>query len=527
MQKVLFSWVDLEEDLKKKRYRGAHKDPKNSKILNGPTLQLLNLEKFDDVHLFFIHGDEPSKEKAINIKSAVEKYRSDFKGRPKFEIYGIEILHAADYQNLWEVVPMAVKEIIEDYNAVDSEIFFNVSSGSRAMTSTWLFMVGTEEYEATIISPQFDKKNKKPYIHNLDLGTYPHVNKIKHEVEKTLNIVHEYKSKQMREIFGKLRILSDINVVNKFPILITGETGTGKTTVAEKFHEMRKIHENEDVPFVKVLCGEFDGNPNLANSTIFGHKKGAYTGADEDRIGMLQEADGGTVFFDEIANLPMSTQNVLLDVIEGRPFRRLGSNDDITSDFQLICATNSDIEELVANRVLRGDFVARIDTVKFEIPPVRQRPEDIEGILEGLLKTSDFINFEIEIMAKKNLLSFLKKSYLKSNIRDIRTILVELYFMSQEPPVHALTSSEVEKFFRENKEPTKDDEFIKSVGLLLNLWPNTSYAEAGEKWKEALMQVAVKKLSESPNFRKKDGELNRHKITKTIGIDPKTIKKHL
>ncbi len=189
--------------------------------------------------------------------------------------------------------------------------------------------------------------------------------------------------------------------------------------------------------------------------------------------------------------------------------------------------TNSDIEELVANRVLRNDFVARIDTVKFEIPPVRQRPDDIEGILEGLLKTSDFINFEIEIMAKKNLLSFLKKSYLKNNIRDIRTILVELYFMSQEPPVHALTSSEVEKFFRENKEPTKDDEFIKSVGLLLNLWPNTSYAEAGEKWKEALMQVAVKKLSESPNFRKKDGELNRHKITKTIGIDPKTIKKHL
>ena len=103
MQKVLFSWVDLEEDLKKKRYRGAHKDPKNSKILNGPTLQLLNLDKFDDVHLFFIHGDEPAKEKAINIKSAVEKYRSDFKGRPKFEIYGIEILHAADYQNLWEL----------------------------------------------------------------------------------------------------------------------------------------------------------------------------------------------------------------------------------------------------------------------------------------------------------------------------------------------------------------------------------------------------------------------------------------
>ena len=112
MQKVLFSWVDLEEDLKKKRYRGAHKDPKNSKILNGPTLQLLNLEKFDDVHLFFIYGDEPSKEKAINIKSAVEKYRSDFKGRPKFEIYGIEILHAADYQNLWVEVPMAVKEIL-------------------------------------------------------------------------------------------------------------------------------------------------------------------------------------------------------------------------------------------------------------------------------------------------------------------------------------------------------------------------------------------------------------------------------
>ena len=113
------------------------------------------------------------------------------------------------------------------------------------------------------------------------------------------------------------------------------------------FHEMLKKDETDDIPYKKVLCAEFRGHDhNIAYSKLFGHKKGAYSGADNDYIGMIKEADGGIVFLDEIADIPMETQNILLDVIEGKPFRPLKSNDEVTSEFQLICATNRKMDEI-------------------------------------------------------------------------------------------------------------------------------------------------------------------------------------
>ena len=252
----------------------------------------------------------------------------------------------------------------------------------------------------------------------------------------------------------------------------------------------------------------------------------SYLGAENDYTGVIKEADGGILFLDEIADIPLETQNILLDVIEGKPFRPLKSNDEVTSKFQLICATNSDIDELVINKILRDDFVARLEVFKYEVPPLRQRPEDIEVILEGLLD-SEFEKFEIEEMAKKQLLSFLKKSSLKRNIRDITTTLSRLYVVSLGPPAHSLTISEVSKYFEKNKEPTQDDEFAETIRKSLLLWPNTSFFENGDKLKDSFLEVAVENLSERPEYRKTDGELNISKISKMLGIDDKTVKDRL
>ena len=525
-KKVLFSWVDTGKDLDPKRFGGSHKSPMNSSIMNGPTLQLLNLEKFDYVYLFYIQEDEQSKNVAHRIEETVRIAGRDIKGKPELHSYAIPILHAADYQNIWDAMPKAVSSIIKKtYKSKALEIFFNVSSGSPAMTSTWLLMVGTTEFDAEVISPQYDKKEKRTYLQKLDIGAYPHVHKLKDEIEKKQGIIHEFQSKQMRDIFSKLQIISSLEDFSKFPILITGETGTGKTTIAEKFHEMKNMSEKGNSPFRKVLCGVFRGHDSfIAHSKLFGHKKGAYTGADSDYIGILKEADGGTVFLDEIGDIPMETQDILLDVIEGRPFRPFGSNDDVNSNFQLICATNKNIDELIANRKLRDDFVRRLKIIQFEIPPLRERREDIEVILEGLIKSSDYNNFEIEDLAKKTLLSHLRKSTLKGNIRDVTEVLTRLYIKSRDPEVHALTSSEVEKYFKKYPEPTQDDAFAESIMQSLLLWPNTSFAESGGKFKECFLEVAVDKLKELPEFRKKDGALNIHRISKMLGIDPKTVK---
>ena len=527
-KKILFSWIDSEKDLNPKKFAGSHKSPMNSNIFNGPTLQLLALEPFDHVHLFYILSghDEVKANAVINV---LKVYSKDFKGKPNVEIHEIKILHAADYYNMWIEVPKKTKEILDRYKAENSKVFFNVSSGSPAMTSTWLFMKGTEDVAAEIISPQLDKSKKnQPYLLNLDLGTYPHVNKLKDKINNTLQIAHEFKSDEMKFIFNQLILLSQNPNLKKFPILLTGETGTGKTTIAQRFHEMIQKGKTDKIPFKKVLCGEFRGEDNnIPYSKLFGHKKGAYSGADNDYIGMIKEADGGIVFLDEIADIPMETQNILLDVIEGKPFRPLKSNDDVTSEFQLICATNKNIDELVTKNILRDDFVARLEVFKYEVPPLRQRPEDIGVILEGILKSSQFENLEIEEIAKKQLLSLLKKSSLKRNIRDITSTLSKLYLISLGPPAHALTISEVSNFFEKNKEPTQDDEFTESIRQSLLIWPNTSFAENGDKLKESFLEVAVDKLSERPDFRKKDGELNIFKISKMLGIDPKTVKDRL
>tara|TARA_B100000809_G_scaffold210265_1_gene213507 strand:- start:151 stop:1755 length:1605 start_codon:yes stop_codon:yes gene_type:complete len=527
-KKILFSWIDSKKDLSSKKYAGSHKDPRNSSIFNGPTLQLLSLESFDHVHLFHIMKDQ-DEIKARGVIDVIKVHSRDFKGKPSLDIHGIKVLHPADYNNMWIEVPKKTKEILAGYKNQNMQVYFNVSSGSAAMTSTWLFMKGTEDVDAEIISPQIDKaKNRKPYLQNIDLGTYPHVSKIKDKIQKTLGISHEFKSEEMKFIFSQLILLSQSPNLKKFPILLTGETGTGKTTIAQRFHEMIKKGKTDKIPFKKVLCGEFRGQDhNIAYSTLFGHKKGAYSGADNDYIGMIKEADGGIVFLDEIADIPMETQNILLDVIEGKPFRPLKSNDEVTSEFQLICATNKNIDELVTKNILRDDFVARLEVFKYEVPPLRQRPEDIGVILEGILKSSQFENLEIEEIAKKQLLSLLKKSSLKRNIRDITSTLSKLYLISLGPPAHALTISEVSNFFEKNKEPTQDDEFTESIRQSLLIWPNTSFAENGDKLKESFLEVAVDKLSERPDFRKKDGELNIFKISKMLGIDPKTVKDRL
>ena len=155
------------------------------------------MESFDHVHLFHILKEQ-DEIKARGVINVLKVHSRDFKGEPCIDIHGIKVLHPADYNNMWIEVPKKTKEILAGYKNQNMQVYFNVSSGSAAMTSTWLFMKGTEDVDAEIISPQIDKaKNRKPYLHNIDLGTYPHVNKIKDKIQKTLGIPQEFKSDEM------------------------------------------------------------------------------------------------------------------------------------------------------------------------------------------------------------------------------------------------------------------------------------------------------------------------------------------
>jgi len=164
-------------------------------------------------------------------------------------------------------------------------------------------------------------------------------------------------------------------------VIITGESGTGKELVA------RAIHSNSSrryFPLISVHCGAL--TESLLESELFGHEKGAFTGATFNRKGRFEMADGGTIFLDEIATISPKMQVELLRVLETKSFVRVGGNREITSDFRVVCATNRDLKSMVKNGTFREDLYYRLNVVNITIPPLRERTEDIPLLVNHFIK---------------------------------------------------------------------------------------------------------------------------------------------
>ncbi len=158
-------------------------------------------------------------------------------------------------------------------------------------------------------------------------------------------------------------------------VLITGETGTGKELFAQAIHLNSARAAND---FVVVDCAALPGS--LVESTLFGHEKGAFTSADKAKEGLIKQADGGTLFLDEVGELPMSIQKSFLRVLQEHRFRPLGGKREIKSDFRVVAATNRSLEHMVQNGAFREDLLFRIKTLTIDLPPLKERPEDIREI---------------------------------------------------------------------------------------------------------------------------------------------------
>jgi DNA-binding NtrC family response regulator len=277
------------------------------------------------------------------------------------------------------------------------------------------------------------------------------------------------------------------------------------------------------------VCGEFNvGDLNTVKSQLFGHTRGAFTGADQETDGILLKADGGVVFLDEIGDISVEVQRLLINAVEKKEFRRFGGSEMIRSDFRLICATNRDINEMLKNNELSQDFYNRIRSCEYVIPPLRERKEDIPIIVGGLLATEPNykkLSFTEDVIDE--LIAKLKQLSLPGNIRDIQRILDHLTIQSNQPKVHELTIDEIRSYFEKIAEPTQTDEFVSLIHQLVKMWPHTLYADKNLKLNEVFTETALKKLSSDPGFKKKSGELNINQMSKLLGVDAKTIKSKL
>ena len=186
-----------------------------------------------------------------------------------------------------------------------------------------------------------------------------------------------YMSEAMEGVMSKVSRTAQSNAT----VLITGESGTGKELVARAIHEMSSLSEK---PFVAVNCSAVP--ENLIESELFGHEKGAFTGAERQRIGRFEQANGGTLFLDEIGEVPLTVQVKLLRVLQERTFERLGGNNPIRVDVRIVAATNRDLEDEMREGRFREDLFYRINVVGIEIPPLRKRKADIPVLTEHFVK---------------------------------------------------------------------------------------------------------------------------------------------
>ncbi len=234
-------------------------------------------------------------------------------------------------------------------------------------------------------------------------------------------------SSKMRDVFSLVEMVAPTNST----VLIRGESGIGKELVADAIHN---ISARKNKNFVKVNCSALPDS--LIESELFGHEKGAFTGADRMRKGRFEMANGGTIFLDEIGDLPLSTQVKLLRVIQERQFERLGGNETIAVDVRIVCATNCNLEELISEGRFREDLFYRINVFPIFIPALRERRNDIPLLVDHFIQKFNKKNGANIKRITTTAIDMLMVYNWPGNVRELENVIERACILSRDNVVH-------------------------------------------------------------------------------------------
>lgn len=304
---------------------------------------------------------------------------------------------------------------------------------------------------------------------------------------KLLNENRQMRSKLhgVQEIIGTSPQIEEIKATidkvapSNSRVLITGENGTGKELVALWIHEKSPRSSG---PFVEVNCAAIPSE--LLESELFGHEKGAFTGADQMRIGKFEQADGGTIFLDEIGDMSSDAQAKVLRVLQENKVTRVGGSEDIPVDVRVLAATNKELKEEITSGNFREDLYHRINVIPIHVPPLRERREDIPMLVESLMKRlgAEDITFSGSSI-NEDALNELKGLKWSGNVRELQNVVERLVILA---PEKTITKQDVQKFVRQKQQ---DEEVLDE--LIAN---NTTFQDFKE---EAERRFLMKKLEEN------------------------------
>ncbi len=216
------------------------------------------------------------------------------------------------------------------------------------------------------------------------------------------------------------------------PVLIIGETGTGKELIAD---EVQRLSKQKNTPYLKVNCGAIP--ESLIESELFGHQKGSFTGAMTDRMGKFELAKGGTLFLDEIGELAIHSQVRLLRVLEDNVIYRVGGNTPIKVDVRIIAATNRSLEDMIYEGTFRKDLYHRLNVFVIDLPPLRKRLEDLPLLVKHFLKDiSEKLNITDELEIDSDSLKYLREYYWPGNVRELKNLIERALTLSPKGKIH-------------------------------------------------------------------------------------------
>lgn len=278
------------------------------------------------------------------------------------------------------------------------------------------------------------------------------------------------KSEKIQAIYSLIEDLADVQTT----VLVAGETGTGKELVIEALHYRGVRHEK---PLVKVNCSAL--SENLLESELFGHVRGAFTGADRDKIGRFQKADGGTIFLDEIGDISQKVQLQLLRVLQEKEFERVGDSTPIKVDARVVAATNQDLQEKVKQGEFREDLYYRLKVVELRLPPLRDRREDIPLLVSHFLKKfNKKLNREI-MSVSADVQEIFMNYYWPGNIRELEHTLEHAFIVCRQDTITVDHLPSAFKEFVRIKPSISEDMLNKESQAILYALEKSGWNKAG------------------------------------------------
>lgn len=299
--------------------------------------------------------------------------------------------HAITWPDPWdfEGVYAALLDFARSYPFApdDEDYLIHITTGTHVAQICLFLLTESRELPGRLLQSSPPGRGQPPnapgtlQIIDLDLSKYDRLaSRFAERTQRDLSFLKAGIATRSARFNALIERIERVVLASAAPILLGGPTGAGKTRLARRIYELRRERRMVEGAFVEVNCATLRGD--IAMSALFGHEKGAFTGAATRRDGLLVAADRGVLFLDEIGELGLDEQAMLLRAIEDHRFMPLGSERELHSDFQLIAGTNRDLREQVAGGRFRDDLLARIDLWTFELPPLRERAEDIEPNLD-------------------------------------------------------------------------------------------------------------------------------------------------